>query len=393
MTTDLVVADPSREKGTICLAVSPSLKAKGVKNRCRVFEIPEHLEYIMAPPRMKLYIDYSTRIYKIYLKYISKDDIQVYSIDEAFLDVTTYLKLYNMDATTLGKTIIKDIWDTLGIGASCGIGTNLYLTKIALDITAKHSPDWIGYLDEEKFKAELWFHEPLTDFWRIGRGTAKRLAKIGISNMYEIAHGDYEMLKKLFGKDVDILIDHAWGRESTTIADIKSYKTKSHSLSNSQVLMRDYAYDEARLILKEMVELQVLKLVEQRVVTNNISLYVTYSKNIKPTVTGSTTLSVYTNSLTVIKKEMLKIYERIADTDTPIRKIGISCNNLLDESYEQYDLFTDPKALDREKKISHAVLNIKGRYGKSAVLKGMNLLKEGTTRERLHQIGGHKSGE
>lgn len=252
MTTDLVVADPSRDKGTICLAVSPSLKAKGVKNRCRVYEIPEHLEYIMAPPRMKLYIDYAARIYKIYMKYIAKEDIQVYSIDEAFMDVTDYLPLYQMSPRELGTAIMNDIHDSLGIMATCGIGTNLYLTKIALDITAKHAPDRIGFLNEKRYCDTLWHHRPITDFWRIGPGTARRLASIGIHDMYGIAHTEEKYLKRLFGIDTGILIDHAWGREPTTITDIKKYKSRTHSVSSSQVLLRDYSFDEALLLVKEM---------------------------------------------------------------------------------------------------------------------------------------------
>ena len=392
MTTDLVVADPSREKGTICLAVSPSLKAKGVKNRCRVYEIPEHMEYIMAPPRMQLYLDYSAKIYGIYLKYISKEDIQVYSVDEAFLDVTDYLSLYQMTAKELGMTIMADIKDSLGITATCGIGTNLYLTKIALDITAKHVKDHIGYLDEEKYIHTLWHHTPLTDFWRIGPGTAKRLSSIGILDMSGIAHADEKILRKMFGIDSEILLDHAWGREPTTIADIKNYKSFTHSLSSGQVLLRDYNYEDALLIVKEMADLLCLDLVAKGLVTDNVSLYIGYSKDTISHTSGSASMSVTTNSTTIIMRYLVEIYNRTTNPLFPIRRVNISCNNVIDEAYEQYDLFTSPAELEKERNINRAIVQIKDKFGKNSIMKGMNLLEAGTTRERLHQIGGHKSG-
>lgn len=272
LTTNLVVADPERERGTICLAVSPSLKALGVPNRCRVYEIPPGIEYIMAPPRMQLYIEYSAEIYAIYLKYISKEDIYVYSVDEAFLDVTDYLELYQLTAKDLGVRIMDDIRSFLGITATCGIGTNLYLSKIALDITAKHTKDNIGYLDESLYRKTLWNHKPLTDFWRIGKGISSRLAGVGIYTMGDIAHADEAILYKLIGVDAEYLIDHAWGREPTTIAEIKAYRPKESSLSTVQVLMTDYSYDDGLLILKEMVDLLCLDLVDKNLVTNSLSL-------------------------------------------------------------------------------------------------------------------------
>lgn len=392
MTTDLVVADSARDKGTICLAVSPSLKAKGVKNRCRVYEIPEHLNYIMAPPRMQVYLDYSAKIYGIYLKYIAKQDIQVYSVDEAFLDVTEYLTLYQMSAKEIGIMIMTDIKESLGITATCGIGTNMYLTKIALDITAKHAPDRIGYLDEQKYCDTLWHHKPLTDFWRIGPGTAKRLASIGISDMYGIAHMDAQYLQRLFGIDTEILIDHAWGREPTTIADIKSYKSQTHSISSGQVLLRDYNYEDGLLILKEMTDLICLDLIDKGLVTDNVSLYIGYSKDTIASSRGTASMSITTNSVTIISKYLVDVYKRITNTIAPIRRINISCNNVIDECYEQYDLFTNPAEIEKERNMQHAVLSIKSKYGKTAIMKGMNLLDAGTTKDRLHQIGGHKSG-
>ena len=392
MTTDLVVADPSRDKGTICLAVSPSLKAKGVKNRCRVYEIPEHLTYIMAPPRMQLYLDYSAKIYGIYLKYIAKEDIHVYSIDEAFMDVTKYMELYQLDARRIGIMIMKDIKDSLGITATCGIGTNLYLTKIALDITAKHAPDRIGFLDETTYQETLWHHRPLTDFWRIGPGTQKHLASIGIHDMFGIAHTDAKYLYKLFGVDSDILIDHAWGREPTTIADIKQYKSKTHSISSGQVLLRDYAFGEALLIVKEMADLICLELFDKQLITESITLYIGYSKDMCPSTKGTVRFTTATNSPDIITPALAKFYTQNANRFIPVRRINISCNKVVSEDFQQFDFFTDPIQKEKERNMQRAVLELKARFGNTAVIKGMNLLEAGTTKDRLHQIGGHKSG-
>ena len=254
--TNLVVADTSRGKGTICLAVSPRMKMLGVKNRCRLYEIPPNIKYIAAIPKMNKYIEYSANIYAIYLKYFAKEDIHIYSVDEGFMDVTNYLKMYQMNPIELAKTIIKDIYKTYGITATAGIGTNMYLAKIALDITAKHSITNIGYLDEEKYKKELWHHKPLSDFWQIGKGIERRLNRMRIFDMYDVAHTDPKKLYKEFGINAEYLIDHSWGKESCTIADIKAYKPKSNSISNSQVLFEDYSFIKARLVLKEMVELR-----------------------------------------------------------------------------------------------------------------------------------------
>ena len=244
--TNLVVADESRGKGTICLAVSPKMKMLGVKNRCRIFEIPPTIKYMIAMPRMKKYIEYSANIYAIYLKYFSKEDIHVYSIDEAFMDASKYLKLYKSTPIELAKKIIKDIFKSYGITATAGIGTNMYLAKIALDITAKHNPNNIGYLDEEKYKKELWHHKPLTDFWQIGKGIERRLNKMRIFDMYDIANADPKKIYKEFGINAEYLIDHSFGKESCTIADIKSYKPKCNSISNSQVLFEDYSFIKIR---------------------------------------------------------------------------------------------------------------------------------------------------
>lgn len=391
--TNLVVADPTRSRGTICLAVSPSLKQLGVRNRCRVFEIPSSIPYIMAPPRMKLYIDYSAEIYGIYLKYIAKEDIQVYSIDEAFLDVTDYLPLYHKTARELGMQILNDIHDTLGVVATCGIGTNLYLAKVALDITAKHSDDFIGSLTEDSYCRTLWNHRPITDFWRVGRGIASRLASMGITTMGEVAHADESILYKAFGVDAEYLIDHAWGREPVTIAQIKAYKARNTSLSSSQVLFRDYDFEEGLLVVKEMADLLCLDLVDKGLVTSTLGFYVGYSRDTVKSTHGTVSMSVTTSSSPIIIKHLTELYRQIANRFAPIRRITIEFINVADEAYEQYDLFTDPAALERDRKISHAVLDLKKRYGRNAVLKGMNLCEGSTAMERNRQIGGHRSGD
>lgn len=394
LTTNLVVADPERSEKTICLAVSPSMKALGVPGRCRVFQIPKGISYIMAQPRMKLYIDYSANIYAIYLKYVAKEDIHVYSVDEAFLDVTDYLTLYQMSAVSLTMQIMEDILKTTGVTATSGIGSNLYLAKVALDITAKHVDSHIGVLDEKSYQETLWNHRPLTDFWRVGAGTARRLETIGIYTMEQIAHADEELLYHLFGIDAELLIDHAWGRESTTIADIKAYKPRNNSLSNGQVLPRDYQYEEGCLIVKEMADLLCLDLVEKELVTESITLYIGYSSLVeKEPAKGTISLSSPTSSARTILPNVEKLYRNIVDSYTPIRRINITFNNVISEVYQQYDLFMNPAELEKEKNIQNAVLDIKRKFGKNAILKGMNLENSGTTIERNKQIGGHKSGE
>lgn len=394
MTTNLVVADPERTEKTICLAVSPAMKALGVSNRCRVFQIPKDIEYIMAPPRMKRYIEYSADIYEIYLKYISKEDIHVYSIDEAFLDVTDYLSMYQMTARKLSSCIMQDIYENIGITATCGIGTNLYLAKIALDIMAKHAPDYIGMLDEEQYRRMLWNHKPLTDFWRVGSGISKQLAKYGIHTMGQVAHTPEDILYQLFGIDAELLIDHAWGRESTTIKDIKTYKPKKNCISSGQVLGRDYSFNDCKVIVKEMADLLCLDLVEKELVTESITLQLGYSRIChKEADRGTIRMDIATSSARTILSYVTKLYERIANRNVPIHKVNLTFNNVEKEAYRQYDLFTDPIEAEREKSIQKAMLDIKRKYGKNAILKGMNLEEGATTIERNRQIGGHKSGE
>lgn len=393
LTARLVVADPERSEKTICLAVSPALKQMGVPNRCRVFQIPKEIPYKMAPPRMQLYIDYAAEIYGVYLKYIAKEDIQVYSIDEAFLDVTDYLHLYQMTAMELGRKIMQDILDTTKIPAACGVGTNLYLAKVALDIMAKHETDRIAYLDEARYREKLWKHKPLTDFWRVGRGTVERLSNMGICTMEEIAHARESLLYKAFGIDAELLIDHAWGREPVTIADIKAYRPKNTSFSSGQVLPRDYEYEEGVLVVKEMADLLCLDLVDQCLVTSHISLVIGYSnqKCFEPA-KGSTTLRSATSSNRRLLSYVEQLYRRIVRPGAYIRRITLTYTGVMTEDYQQFDLFSDPEETEKDVKAQRAVISIKQRYGRNAILKGMNLEESATTIERNGQIGGHKSG-
>ncbi len=393
MTANLVVADPERTDRTICLAVSPAMKALGVPGRCRVFEIPREIEYVMAPPRMQLYIDYSAEIYGVYLRYISKEDIHVYSIDEAFMDVTDYLGMYRMTAKELAVKMMEDVLRTTGITATAGIGTNLYLAKVALDIMAKHAEDHIGILDEESYRKNLWDHKPLTDFWRVGSGTVKRLARAGISTMREIAGADEDLLYRIFGIDAELLIDHAWGREPATMADIKAYRPKTQSVSSGQVLGCDYDFAHARLAVKEMADALCLELVDRGLATDSVTLYVGYANRAQRKPAHKTvSLPAATNSARQILSYAVRLYEEITDRHTPVRRLSLSFNNVSDEAYQQYDLFTDPAELERERRMQKAMLEIKDKYGKNAILRGMDLLEGATAMERNRQIGGHKSG-
>ena len=389
MTTRLVVADSERGRGTICLAVTPAMKALGVKNRCRVYEIPDNIEYIKAEPRMQKYIDYSAMIYGVYLDYICPDDIHVYSIDEVFIYATPYLKLYNMTCRELACEIMKSVYKKTGIRATCGIGTNMYLCKIALDIEAKHALDFIGELDEESYRERLWGHRPLTDFWRIGPRTAARLAKYGVYTMRDIAHFDRELLYSWFGIDAELLIDHAWGRESTRMEDIKSYRTRSRSLSSGQVLMRDYERDEARVVCTEMTEALCLDLVRESLVCESVSLFILYSDGENGS--GSVRLPYRASAEHIIVPAVLRIYDRIAD-EGGIRRINISFGNVSIEDGVQYSLFDDVEAIEHDRVIQNTMIDIKKKYGLNAILKGINYTDASNARERNMQIGGHKSG-
>ena len=390
--TDLVVADPSRGEGGICLAITPKMKSRGIPNRCRLFQIPESLDYQVALPRMKLYIEYSADIYAIYLKYFDPRDIHVYSIDEAFIDATDYLPVYGLDGRALAKKLMKEISDTKHIPASAGIGTNLFLAKIALDITAKHTEDRIGYLDEAAFRATLWDHEPITDFWQIASGTAKRLSRCGIYTMRGICQAEPELMYKTFGVNAELLIDHAWGRESCLMEDIKSYRSKAHSVSFSQILPRDYNYEEARVVLREMVLHGCHELMRRRVVTRKIWIGVGYSKEKLPRAHGQVRLPSAVSVSSIMQPKVMELYENIVDRKTPIRRLAINFCDVSDEDEQDYDLFTDWAAVDRERRREQAVLDMGEKYGRNAVLRATSLLESATQRERNAMIGGHRAG-
>jgi DNA polymerase V len=480
MTTNLVVADAARTEKTICLAVSPALKAYGIPGRPRLFEVvqkvreanaarkrlaPEQrfvgkscnakelkenlalaIDYVTAPPQMSLYMEYSARIYSIYLKYVAPEDIHVYSIDEVFMDVTEYLDTYKLTPYELTAKIIRDVLHTTGITATAGIGTNLYLCKVAMDIVAKHIPEdkdgvRIAQLDEMSYRRLLWSHKPITDFWRVGRGYAKKLQEIGIYTMGDVARcsvgtkQDYyneDLLYRLFGVNAELLIDHAWGWEPCTIAQIKAYKPESNSIGSGQVLQCPYDFEKGKLIVREMTDLLVLDLVDKGLVTDQMVLTVGYDienltdpdrrKAYKGPVTvdhygrsvpkhahGTVNLERQTSSTRIIIDAVLKLYDSIVDKKLLVRRINITANRVVPEncavqmqSFEQLNLFTDYAALEkqrseevheleREKKMQQAMLSIKKKYGKNAVLKGTNLQEGAMTIERNKQIGGHKA--
>ncbi|MBP5193050.1 MAG: DNA methylase [Eubacterium sp.] len=430
LTARLVVADESRTDKTICLAVSPALKAYGISGRARLFEVKsrlaeikrttgEDIDFIIAPPRMARYIDFSNMVFNTYLKYIAPEDIHVYSIDEVFIDVTAYLKTYKMTAHELTIKMIRDVLSVTGITATAGIGTNLYLAKIAMDITAKHmEPDADGVriaeLNERTYRELLWDHKPITDFWRIGRGTARRLANNHMYTMGDIARKsltDEERLYQIFGIDAEFLIDHAWGIEPTTIADIKNYKPSTNSLSSGQVLSTPYSAEDARIIITEMTEALVLDLVRKHLVAESFTLDIGYDRESvdNGTYTGEVQIDFYgrvvpkhshgtanfmkfTSSSSLIIKSVLEVYDNIINPELTVRRMNISANNLKNESdiCEQLDIFTDPEKLEQEKRLQNAMLEIKDKFGKNAILKGTSYLDAATARERNGFIGGHK---
>ena len=394
MTTDLVVADPERGDKTICLAVSPSLKKKGVKNRCRVFEIPSHIHYIKAPPRMQKYIDYAASIYGIYLRYFSFEDVYVYSIDEAFLDVTGYLARYKKTPKEMAVFLMDRITDEVGVRATAGIGTNLYLCKIALDINAKHAPDFIGVLDEESYREKLWDHKPLSDFWRIGRGIEARLARFGIFTMRQIAHAPEDRLYKEFGIDAELLIDHAWGRESVTMRDIQAYKPKNNSICSGQVLFKDYPFDEALVVVKEMGDDIALQLSRKKKKAAGITLGVGMAGRSGG---GGRHMSYSFPSPTqndlAFRDIAARLFVSMVGKDEYVRRFMISLSGIVDDNDPvQLDLFLDNEESKKRESIQKAILSIKDTYGKNAILKGMDYEEGATQRERNVQIGGHKSG-
>lgn len=480
LTTNLVVADASRSEKTICLAVSPSLKVFGIPGRARLFEVVQKvraenakrewharnkkfkassfyaeelkkspdlaIDYIAAPPRMALYMAYSTRIYNVYLKYVAAEDIHVYSIDEVFMDVTNYLKSTKLNQREFAKMIIQDVLDTVGVTATAGIGTNLYLCKIAMDIVAKHIPAdqdgvRIAEIDEMSYRKLLWNHQPITDFWRVGKGYAKKLEKQGLYTMGDIArcslgkknaYHNEDLLYKLFGINAQLLIDHAWGWEPCSLSDVKAYKPASKSTGSGQVLHAPYPNDKTRIIIQEMTDLLVLDLVDKGLVTDQIVLTVGYdiSNLTKPEIQraykgqvkidfygrqvpkhahGTVNLKKMTSSTKLIMEAVMGLFDEIVNSNLLVRRVNIVANHIVDEktiknqvAYEQLDLFTDYETkkadeeeeavmLEKEKNLQHVMLNIKKKYGKNAILKGTNLQEGATTKERNKQIGGHKA--
>lgn len=474
MTTNLVVADNSRTEKTICLAVSPSLKSYGISGRARLYEVVQKvnkinkdrknkingnrfvkssyddielkknprlkLDYIVAPPRMAYYMKYSTKIYNIYLKYLAPEDIYAYSVDEVFCDLTNYLSYYKMSARDLVTKIIKDVYDTTGITATSGIGTNMYLCKIAMDIVAKHMRAnefgvRIAGLDEYTYRKLLWNHTPITDFWRVGPGYARRLRDNNMYTMGDVCRcsiDNEELLYKLFGVNAELLIDHAWGYEPCTIKDVKSYRPSTNSISSGQVLQEPYDFEKAKLIVREMTELLVLELVSKKLVTNQMVLTIEYDvtnltnskirnsyngditedrygRKVPKHAHGSINLGRKTSSTKFIVESIIKLYEDIVNKKLLIRKIYVVANNVVNEekvknevNYQQLNLFDNYKEvrkkqeeeeeyLEKEKKIQKSMIDIKKKYGKNAILKGMNLKEGGTTIKRNNMIGGHKA--
>ena len=475
MDTNLVVADESRTDKTICLAVTPSLKSYGISGRGRLFEVKQRvkeanagrrhdapgrrlegsshffselqanpelaIDFIIAPPRMAYYMEYSTRIYEVYMKYIAPEDIVVYSIDEVFMDVTDYLNTYKLSPHDLAMKIILDVLETTGITATAGIGTNLFLCKVAMDIVAKHIPAdengvRIAELDEMTYRKTLWAHQPLTDFWRVGRGIAKKLEENGMFTMGDVARcsvHDEDKLYKLFGKNAELLIDHAWGWEPTTIEAIKAYRPSTNSLGSGQVLHQPYEPDKAKLVLREMADLLVLDLVDKGLVTDQIVVTVGYDienltdperskkyhgaivkdhygRQIPKHAHGTANLDGHTSSTKKIMCAASELFDRIVDKNLLVRRLNIVANHVLPEAdapkkndgFVQLDFFTDYAALEakqererteleREKKMQQAMLTIKKKFGKNAILKGMNLEEGATAKDRNAQIGGHKA--
>lgn len=387
--TNLVVADPSRGNGGICLAITPAMKEQGVKNRCRIFQIPKDMEYITALPRMKLYMQYSADIYGVYLRYISREDIHVYSIDECFFDITSYMHLYDKNPRQMAQMLIDAVYKETGISAAAGIGTNMFLAKVALDITAKHAPDKIGYLDKEQFEKQIWHHRPITDIWNIGKGIATRLERFGIYDLYDVAHANEKTLYREFGVNAEFLIDHSHGEEPCTISEIHSFEAKSNSLSNSQILFENYNAEDALIVVKEMVDMLSLELVDKNLVTNSVSLQIGYGDKITKPTGGTMKLDSYTSSSEKLTGVFVKYYKKLVHPDVPIRKLTVGLNHLVVEEYVEYDLFSDFEADEKELKKQKAIIEIRKKFGKNAVLKGISLQEKATARTRNKLIGGH----
>ena len=390
--TNLVVADASRGKGAICLAITPAMKALGIKNRCRIYEIPEGVEYITAMPRMNMYMRVSAHIYGIYLKFISREDIHPYSVDEVFINAAPYLSMYGKTPKEFAVMLMEQIYKETGITATAGIGTNMFLAKVALDITAKHVPDNIGVLDEESFKRTIQKHRPITDIWGIGRGTARRLERYGVYDLEGVTKLPEQTLYRAFGINAEYLIDHAHGREPCTIADIQSYESRSRSLSNSQILFEDYDYPDALLIMKEMADGLVTELVGNGLYTNSVSLSVGYADRSLRHTGGSKHLNDYTDSYRTIAAALEELYHKHTLVGYGIRQIGISFGGLTYECFKNLSFFEDTEKEQREHDVVRAVAEVKNRFGKNAVLRGMSLQEKATARTRNKLVGGHNGG-
>ena len=410
MTTRLVVADPTRSEMTICLAVSPAMKAAGVKNRCRLYEIPEGIDYITAQPRMTSYMEVSAEIYGTYLRYVSQEDIHPYSIDECFIDATPYLELYDLTAREFADTLRSAVLAETGIPATVGIGPNLFLAKVALDISAKHALDGVGELDARSFRESIWRHRPITDIWNIGPGIARRLAKYRVFDLKGVAEMDPDVLYGEFGVNAEYLIDHAWGVEPCTIAEIKAYEPESSSMMNGQILPCGYNVDDTLMVLREMVDDSVLDLVEKHLVTDHISLHVSYGKSegemaedaggdasegtrrvggTRPHGGGSRKIPERTNSFAKLYGYLEALFRETVDPARTMRKISIGFGNLVDADLATVDLFTDVAAADRERRRAEAVLAVKEKFGKNALIKGTSLKEHALGRERNTMVGGH----
>ena len=389
--TDLVVADPSRGDGAICLAISPKMKQRGIKNRCRMYEIPKNIHPIIAKPRMKKYRDYSIYINSIYLEYVNEEDWFAYSIDECFIDATPYLNYYKKTPKEFAKMLIDAVYIKTGITAAAGIGTNMYLAKIALDITAKHSKDNIGYLDENLYKEKLWHHTPLTDFWQIGKGIERRLFNLHLKDMYDISKCEESALYKEFGINAEILIDHSKGIEPCTIKDVKDYKPKSNSISNTHVLEKDYNFEDARNILIEMVDNLILDLVSRKKYASTVSLYIGYIKDKIPPMKFSVKLEQATSSYTIILNKILSEYDFRVNQFILIRRIGLFFGNLKDKLIEQLDLFSIHEISEKDLRIEMAMNEIKNKYGKNSILRGLSFTENATQIKRNKLLGGHNA--
>ena len=399
---NLVVADPERSRTTICLAASPAIKALGVPSRCRVYEIPKNIQYTMAPPRMKRYMEVSAQIYGIYLRRISAQDIHVYSIDECFIDATPYLSLYRTDARSLAQQLMDDVREECGICATAGIGTNLFLAKVALDVTAKHVDDHIGYLDEREFRRKIWHHRPITDIWQIGPNIARRLEqRYGVRDLAGIVAMDEATLRREFGVGATHLMEHARGIENCTIAQIQSYEPRQHSISVGQVLTRPYMAGEALTVMREMVDEGVLELVGKRLACGHVSIWAGYhmtdldwelaAAHRGPHAAASHKLVAHTSSREALMGEVERLWGEVIDEGRMVKRLGLGFGALVAERDAELTLFTDVEAERSERRLTQATIAVKQRFGKNALVRGRSFREEATGRDRNAQVGGHNA--